>query len=181
MSFLGKIMESMRLTDDDDDDYFFDEEEDGYEEEKPPKRKFFSKKEEEYDDDYDDYEEPEHPRSSRFSSPKQNPKVVSMKKPQMQVEMLKPTTVEDAKAISDSLKAGKTVLINMEGIHTDLAQRIIDFTCGATYSMSGVMQKITNYIYVATPQSVELSGDFQVEDIINNSSKFDASGLNIRM
>lgn len=180
MSFLSKIMESMRLTDED-DDYFFDEEEDEYEEEKPPKRKFFSKKEEEYDDDYDDYDEPEPPKNNRFSSSKNtNPKVVSMKKTQMQVEVLKPVTVEDAKAISDSLREGKAVLINMEGIHTDLAQRIIDFTCGATYSMSGVTQKVTNYIYVATPQSVELSGDFQVEDIIN-SGKFDASGLNIRM
>ena len=66
----------------------------------------------------------------------------------------------------------------MEGIHMELAQRIIDFTCGATYSMHGNLQKISNYIFIATPESVELSGDFQ--DMLN-SGTLDVSGMNIRM
>jgi cell division inhibitor SepF len=43
----------------------------------------------------------------------------------------------------------------------DIAQRIIDFTSGACYSINGNLQKISNYIFIVTPQSVELSGDFQ--------------------
>ena len=52
-------------------------------------------------------------------------------------------------------------MINLEGINMDIAQRIIDFTSGACYSINGNLQKISNYIFIVTPQSVELSGDFQ--------------------
>ena len=170
MSILSKLMDSMRLTEDPDDDenYYLD---DDYEDEDRPARKsFFSKKEEEY---YDDEEEPDTKRS--FLS--RSPKVVPMRRA-MEVSMVKPTSIEDAKEICDHMLAGKAVVLNMEGIHTEVAQRIIDFTSGATYSMNGNLQKISNYIFIATPESVELSGDFQ--DLLSNGS-LDMSGMNLRL
>ena len=61
----------------------------------------------------------------------------------------------------------------------EIAQRIIDFTSGAAYSMEGNLQKISNYIFIATPQSVELSGDFQ--NILAANSDVNISGLNLRV
>ena len=49
----------------------------------------------------------------------------------------------------------------MEQLDLELAQRIIDFTSGASYALNGNLQKISNFIFIATPQNVELSGDFQ--------------------
>ena len=92
--------------------------------------------------------------------------------------MVKPTSIEDAREICDYLLAGKAVVLNMEGIHTEIAQRIIDFTSGSTYSMNGNLQKISSYIFIAPPESVELSGDFQ--EMIGNGT-LDVSGLNIRL
>jgi len=66
----------------------------------------------------------------------------------------------------------------MEGINTETAQRIIDFTSGATYSMNGNLQKISSYIFIATPQTVELSGDFQ--DLLAGGG-MNISGLNIHI
>ena len=86
--------------------------------------------------------------------------------------------MEDAREICDYLLAGKAVVLNMEGIHMEIAQRIIDFTSGSTYSMNGNLQKISSYIFIATPESVELSGDFQ--EMIGNGA-LDVSGLNIRL
>ena len=97
----------------------------------------------------------------------------------MEVAMLRPRTIEDAKEICDYLLAGKTVVLNIDGIPTDVAQRIIDFTSGATYSMNGNLQKISNYIFIATPDSVELSGDFQ--NLFEESRPLDISGLNLRL
>ena len=57
----------------------------------------------------------------------------------------------------------------------EVAQRIIDFTCGATYSMDGNLQKISNYIFIATPSSVELSGDFP--ELLADGS-MNVSGMN---
>ena len=92
--------------------------------------------------------------------------------------MVKPTSIEDAREICDYLLAGKAVVLNMEGIHTEIARRIIDFTSCSTYSMNGNLQKISSYIFIATPESVELSGDFQ--EMIGNGT-LDVSGLNIRL
>ena len=108
-----------------------------------------------------------------------NNKVVPMRRGNgMEVSLIKPTSLDDAKEICDYLLAGKAVVLNMEGIHTETAQRIIDFTSGSTYSMNGNLQKISNYIFIATPQSVELSGDFQ--DLLTGGN-LDVSGLNIHL
>ncbi len=170
MSLLGKLMDTMRLNGDDeeDDDYYLD---DDFEEE-APKKSLFSKRTADYDDD----EEPE--SKTRFLG-RPNPKVVPMRRG-MEVTMIKPTSMEDSRDICDYLLAGKAVVLNMEGIHTEIAQRIIDFTSGATYSMNGNLQKISNYIFIATPDSVELSGDFQ--DILAAGGAIEnISGLNIRL
>lgn len=175
MSFLTKLMNTMRLdNDDDDDDYFLD---DDYEEdEKPAKKSIFNKKPvvEEYDDDFD---EELKPRFLPTRANNNNNKVVAMRRG-MEVSLVKPTSLEDAREVCDYMLAGKAVVLNMEGINTETAQRIIDFTSGATYSMNGNLQKISSYIFIATPQTVELSGDFQ--DLLTGGG-MDISGLNIHL
>lgn len=170
MSLLGKLMDTMRLSpeEDDEDDYYLDDDFD----EEAPRKGLFSKR----TTDYDDEDEADKPRFLGKSSPK----VVPMRR-NMEVTMIKPTSIEDSRDICDYLLAGKAVVLNMEGIHTEVAQRIIDFTSGATYSMNGNLQKISNYIFIATPDSVELSGDFQDILAAGGAMGMDVSGLNIRL
>lgn len=97
----------------------------------------------------------------------------------MEVTMVRPTSMEDSKEICDYLLSGKAVLLNMEGIHTEIAQRIIDFTSGSTYSMRGNLKKISNYIFIVTPESVELSGDFQ--EFLSGNTLGGTGGLNIHL
>ncbi|MCL2254179.1 MAG: cell division protein SepF [Lachnospiraceae bacterium] len=85
----------------------------------------------------------------------------------MEVCVIKPTSVEDAREITDTLLANRTVVLNLEGIDVEIAQRIIDFTSGSTYAISGNLQKIAHYIFIITPASVDISGDFQ--EIINGT------------
>ena len=168
MSLLSKLMDAMRLSPEEDDDYFGPDDE--YETDKPARKGFFPSRDDEEGDD--DSAQDSRPRFFPSSS-----KVVPMKR-NMEVSMIKPTSIEDSREICDYLLAGKAVVLNMEGIHTEVAQRIIDFTSGATYSMNGNLQKISSYIFIATPDSVELSGDFQE---LLGSGALDVSGLNIRL
>ena len=94
----------------------------------------------------------------------------------MEVCVVKPTSVDDSREITETLLAGRTVILNLEGMDLEIAQRIIDFTCGATYSMDGNLQKTSNYIFIATPSSVELSGDFP-ELLADGSTN--VSGMNL--
>lgn len=175
MSFINNFMKSMRLDQDDDydldDDYGFD---DGYEEEEPQRPSLFRKSQ-----NQDEYEE--EPRPRLFGKPRaaaQN----QQRKSGMEVTMIKPSSMDDSRDICDYLLNGKAVVLNMEGLHSEIAQRIIDFTCGAAYAIDGNLQKISNYIFIATPENVELSGDFQ--NILAGSAEpavGNVGGLNIRM
>lgn len=183
MGVLDKFMDIMKLNDDDDydDDFYDDDYEDDYEEK--PKRSFF-RKEKKYDD-YDDEEDYNPPaRTSRNSrSTSSNNKVTPMRQParrasnvSMEVCVIRPTSVEDAREITETLLDGRTVILNLEGLDLEIAQRIIDFTSGAAYAISGNLQKISNYIFLVTPTNVDISGDLQ--DLLNTS--FDASSMRSR-
>ncbi|MEY8337291.1 cell division protein SepF [Lachnospiraceae bacterium 62-35] len=183
MSFFGKIVNAMKFNDEEDDDYFLD---DDYEEDdRPVKRGLFSRNNTEDEDYYDDEDRPAS-RSHFLPRSNSSSKVVPMRRG-MEVSLIKPTSMEDSSEICDYLLAGKAVVLNMEGIHTEIAQRIIDFTSGAAYSMSGNLQKISNYIFIATPESVELSGDFQ--DLLSatsggtggNSNSMDMPGVRFHL
>ena len=63
---------------------------------------------------------------SRFSRPARS-KVVPMRgNSDMEVCVIKPTYYESTKDIIDNLLDGKSVILNLEGMKLDLAQRIID-------------------------------------------------------
>ena len=57
--------------------------------------------------------------------------------------------------------SNRTVVLNLEGLDVDIAQRIIDFTSGSCFAIGGNLQKISHYIFIITPSSVDVSGDFQ--------------------
>ena len=83
----------------------------------------------------------------------------------MEVCVIKPRSMEDTREITDTLLASCTVVLNMEGLDVDIAQRIIDFASGSCYAIDGNLQKVSNFIFIITPSGVEVSGDFQ--EILN--------------
>ena len=186
MGVLDKFMDIMKLNDDDDyddDDFFDDEYEDEYSYEEKPRRGFLKKEKAYADDDFDEgYNPPARTSRNSRSNSSNNNKVTPMRQParraavSMEVCVIKPTSVEDAREITETLLDGRTVILNLEGLDLEIAQRIIDFTSGATYAISGNLQKISNYIFLVTPTNVDISGDLQ--DLLNTS--FDASSMRSR-
>lgn len=79
----------------------------------------------------------------------------------MEVCVIKPVSMEDTRDIADTLLDNSTVILNLEGIDVELAQRIIDFTSGACYSLGGSLQKISSYIFILGPYNVDITGDLQ--------------------
>ena len=79
---------------------------------------------------------------------------------------------EDSKDVVNTILSGRTVILNIEGLDIGIAQRIIDFTSGASFSIGGTLQKVSNYIFVVTPDSVDVSGD-----LAGIMDAFDFSGV----
>ncbi len=93
----------------------------------------------------------------------------------LEVVVIRPESMEDASEITDTLLSGKAVVLNLEGIHIEVAQRIIDYSSGSCYAMDGNLQKITNYIFIVTPKGVDISGDIP-EKILSGGVDLSAFG-----
>lgn len=157
MSVMDKFISSLKLNPDENDEGFYD------------------------DDSY--YDEPERvhrptPAKEEYSSDDERivkkvaPKVTPLRQVKKtsgtgDVCVIKPTTFDEAREITETLLTNRTVVLNLEGLDVDIAQRIIDFTSGSCFAISGNLQKISHYIFIITPQSVDISGDFQ--DILSGS------------
>jgi cell division inhibitor SepF len=116
--------------------------------------------------DLDDYDEPERP-AKKPSRPVLSSKPRKSSGSGNEVCVIKPTSIEEAREVTDTLLADRVVVLNLEGLDVDNAQRIIDFTSGSTYAINGNLQKISRYIFIITPASVDISGDFQ--DLLTGS------------
>ena len=168
MGVLDKFLNVMRLNPDDEDDFYDD---DFYEEEEEEERKsFFRKKSDEEDDIFDD-------KSTKEKTSKTIPKLTPIRGGKkagqnMEVCVIKPTSVDDAREITETLLENRTVVLNVEGLDVDIAQRIIDFASGSCFAISGNLQKISNYIFIITPPNVDVSGDF-----LNLMDAFDTSAI----
>ena len=92
--------------------------------------------------------------------------------------MIKPSYYENTRDIIDTLLEGKSVVLNLEGMKLDLAQRIVDSVSGGCYAIQGNLQKISGYIYLVTPHSVDITGDFQ--DLVHDSSDYSSTAYSRR-
>ena len=79
----------------------------------------------------------------------------------MEVCVIKPSSMEDTRDIADTLIDRCTVVLNLEGIDVDVAQRIIDFTSGSCFAIGGNLRKVSASIFIVTPKNVDISGGQQ--------------------
>lgn len=167
MGVMDKFLNIMRLNDDTDydDDNYYDEEEEI--EESPARERGFKKSSSKIKEmpAYDDEEQPVAPKKvvhSKVTPINRQPVTRrTVNSSSMEVCVIKPTSVEDAHEITETLLTERTVVLNLEGLDVDMAQRIIDFTSGSCFAIKGNLQRISHYIFIITPASVDVSGDFQ--------------------
>ena len=150
---LNSILNFFRIEDDEDyedDDGMYAEEEDAKQERPASRKSFQIVKNDETDD-----EESTGRRPSFLSS---KSKVVPMK-PAMQVNIISPTSFEDSQEICNKLLSGRPVVVNLEGFDPDNAQRIMDFISGCIYAINGKYNQIAKYIFIFSPENVDISSD----------------------
>lgn len=155
MGVMDKFLNYMKLNDEEeefyDDDYLDDEEEVPAAPRKTPVK------------ETGDYEDK--PQKKVAAQPKVTPiRQNNVKKIQgngMEVCVIRPTSVDDAREITETLLSNRTVVLNLEGMDMAVAQRIIDFTSGSCFAIGGNLQRISNSIFIITPASVDISGDLQ--------------------
>jgi cell division inhibitor SepF len=75
------------------------------------------------------------------------------------MHVVTPRSFNDAQQVADEFKRSKPVIINLQQTDRELSKRLIDFSSGMTYALGGGMQRISQGIFLLTPENVEVSAE----------------------
>jgi cell division inhibitor SepF len=156
MSVFRKAAEYLGLVDDEDDEVY------------------------EYEN-YEDYGDEAPPRAAASKTPRAEPQpaaaasgAVTLVRPirpetpdtgvtrnvaPAKVHVLEPESFNDAQELGDRLKAGQPVIVNLQGLDRELQRRLIDFSSGLCYALSGTMSKAADQVFLLTPPNVDVPDD----------------------
>ena len=70
-----------------------------------------------------------------------------------------PTAYSDAVTIGEAFRDGTPVIINLTDMGEEEARRLVDFAAGLTFGLRGVIERVTNRVFLLSPASVEVQGD----------------------
>ncbi|HLH29404.1 MAG TPA: cell division protein SepF [Acidimicrobiales bacterium] len=75
------------------------------------------------------------------------------------VHIVAPARFADAQEIANRLMSNQPVIVNMQNAERDLQRRMIDFCSGATYALSGGMERVADEVFLLTPSNVKVSDE----------------------
>jgi cell division inhibitor SepF len=91
-------------------------------------------------------------------------KVVSLRSSRnARLMIVEPKGFGEVRRICDHLRRRRPVIVNVKDCDPSIARRILDFAMGSTYAMSGHMQKITEGVFLFTPDNFEIVGEDTVK------------------
>lgn len=123
----------------------------------------------EYEDEFDELEENEMEEELEeevepIVSKQKGNKVVNIHTASTaKVMVTKPNNYDDAREISDAIKARKIVLVNATSLETKVAQRLVDFISGSCYVLGATLQEIEQRVYLLSPSNVEVTNELKNE------------------
>lgn len=94
---------------------------------------------------------PSRPRASRE-------RTVEFGGTEQQVILFNPKNFDEAGDLVQHLLQGRSVVMTLEGVPTELARRLLDFLSGIAYALQGKITPISAKTYFVTPQNVDVLG-----------------------
>ncbi len=112
-------------------------------------------------------------QNTQVETPNLNNKVVNLHTANNLAKMtiIKPVAYEEVLGICDDLKNRKIVIVNATILEPKVAQRTVDFLCGASYALDAEFQEVEKSIYILAPSNVEVTNELKKE-IQTKSSLF---------
>ncbi|HHT84061.1 MAG: cell division protein SepF [Christensenellales bacterium] len=72
------------------------------------------------------------------------------------VSVIRPKNFNELKILLDSLKDNEGFIVDFENIEVSLAQRMLDFLCGAVYALEGRIEQLKNRMYMLLPKGLNI-------------------------
>lgn len=74
------------------------------------------------------------------------------------ITTIHPATFNEAKLIGESFREGVPVIMNLTDLSDGDAKRLVDFAAGLVFGLYGSIDRITNKVFLLSPEGVETEG-----------------------
>ena len=119
-------------------------------------------------EEYDDYDEvgsdvtPEYEAQvtpiNRSVSRRDTPVAPAAPAELRRITTVHPRSYNDARVIGEAFRAGTPVIINLSDMDDADAKRLVDFSAGLIFGLRGAIERVTNKVFLLSPEHVEVSG-----------------------
>lgn len=72
------------------------------------------------------------------------------------ITTIQPRTYEEAQKVGRALRDGIPVVLNLTGVPEAVAYRIVDFSSGVVFGISGSIERVTPRVFLLSPARVDI-------------------------
>ncbi len=76
-----------------------------------------------------------------------------------QITTIHPKSYNEAKLIGDSFRQGIPVIMNVTDLQESEAKRLVDFSAGLVFGLSGRISRVTNKVFLLTPEEIDVKAE----------------------
>ncbi len=80
------------------------------------------------------------------------------------ITTIHPRSYNDAKSIGESFRDGVPVILNLSDMDEADAKRMVDFSAGLVFGLSGSIERVTNKVFLLSPAFIEVDGDAKSDE-----------------
>lgn len=101
---------------------------------------------------------PQHTRKmTAYDKFKQKKRLKSITaEPKPNVEVFRPKSLNEVENLIDKMKGQEGIIVDLNKVGLQQAQRMLDFLSGAVYALNGTVKHLKDRIYVFSPQGIYL-------------------------
>ncbi|MGO2153969.1 MAG: cell division protein SepF [Brevibacterium aurantiacum] len=117
-----------------------------------------------YEEPVDDHVEEEEERPSAQVTPIHPSPIRPVDSPAPGISMnriktIHPRSYNDAMVIGAAFREGTPVIMNLSEMDENNSKRLVDFSAGLIFGLHGSIERVTNTVFLLTPEDIEVSGE----------------------
>ncbi|MFP3713662.1 cell division protein SepF [Puerhibacterium puerhi] len=79
------------------------------------------------------------------------------------ITTIHPRSYNDARLIGEAFRGGTPVIMNLSDMDDADAKRLVDFSAGLIFGLHGSIERVTNKVFLLSPEHVEIAGEDDVD------------------
>ena len=118
------------------------------------------------DDEFDDYDDMEEVAPVADITPATRPSLAPVRRPEpipseelSRILPVHATAFSDARVIGEAFREGTPVILDRADVSYQESRRLVDFAAGLTFGLRGVLESVTDRVFLLSPKNVEIPGE----------------------